>query len=164
MNDIINPFKDIKRIQITDIIKNNNRNLFPNSLQVGSGIKMLRVDPDGLWLGGKKFSSATFKVDMSGALTASSIVLSGGSSSITGVTITGGTLQTATSGQRIVISNNKIIAYNSLNTVLFELLNTSTEVVKYYASGTKRAQTLYELTGNSADIIYIEIEIGRAHV
>jgi hypothetical protein len=115
-------------------------------LQVGFGEDVFRADRQGIWLGAEKFADAPFSVDMQGNVVALSLDLSGylqigealgdtqtsigagGLSAITanigaitagtisGVTITGGTLQTATSGRRIKISSspaNKIEFYDA---------------------------------------------------
>lgn len=64
----------------------------------GADATSFHVDIDGnLWLGAATFAAAPFKVANTGSLT-----VTGGS--ITGTLITGGTLQTATFGARVVIS------------------------------------------------------------
>lgn len=75
------------------------------SLQVGFGSKVLRVDRDGLWLGSDHFADAPFRVDMQGNITASSLSLPyvpiGGALSdvgvgnITGTYIANGAITTA---------------------------------------------------------------------
>lgn len=102
------------------------------SLQVGFGSKVLRVDQDGLWMGAEDFASAPFSVDMDGNMTADSLDLSGylqvGDSltdlqpligdlsdidndlgtitagNLIGLTVTGGTVQTSSSGARVVMN------------------------------------------------------------
>jgi hypothetical protein len=103
-------------------------------MQIGSGTSVFRGDQSGIWLGSDKFATAPFSVDMNGNCTASSIVLTGYTTSsdvttiigntvdtgyvnalnitagsvaaedITGTTITGKTIRTASSGQRVVMS------------------------------------------------------------
>lgn len=75
------------------------------SLQVGFGSKVMRVDRDGLWLGSDHFSDAPFKVDMAGNITATTLSLDyvplGGSladigiGNITGTYIASGSITTA---------------------------------------------------------------------
>lgn len=106
------------------------------SLQVGFGSKVLRVDRDGLWLGSDQFADAPFKVDMQGNITASSLSLPyvpiGGALSdvgvgnitgtyiangaittakltataIDGMTITGALIRTSSSSTRVELSSS----------------------------------------------------------
>ena len=79
---------------------------------------------------------------------------------ITGSTITGGTVQTATSGERIVMTSNTLKAYDSSDTVLFSLLNSTLESLKLYSDVNRRAMTLYENTNAAADVIYMIMGAG----
>jgi len=47
------------------------------ALQIGQGSKVFRGDESGIWLGGKKWADAPFRVDMLGNLVASSATFSG---------------------------------------------------------------------------------------
>lgn len=42
------------------------------NLQIGTGAKVMRADPSGLWLGANKWADAPFRVDMEGNVVASS--------------------------------------------------------------------------------------------
>jgi len=67
----------------------NNPSIHGGTLVTGSGNKVLKFTPtDGLWLGNTKFSSAPFRVTMEGALTASSLTITG--ASIDGTSTIGG--------------------------------------------------------------------------
>ena len=69
----------------------NNPSIHGGTLVTGSGNKVLKFTPtDGLWLGNTKFSSAPFRVTMEGALTASSLTITG--ASIDGTSTIGGRL------------------------------------------------------------------------
>jgi hypothetical protein len=82
------------------------------SIDIGSGATSWHVDSAGnMWAGNAAFASAPFRVSNAGALTASSGTFSGTLSAaggtlgtITSGTITGATVQTATSGQRVEIT------------------------------------------------------------
>lgn len=122
----------------------------------GSDTSSFHVDIDGnMWLGNASYNSAPFKVSSGGALTASGVTVSGQinassgtfSGSITSTaTITGGTIQTASSGQRIVLSgtafnlyaagsgDTSTITFNPASTSNYGLI-TSTGAVKISAQG-----------------------------
>ena len=118
-----------------------------NSFQIGYGERVMRADSSGLWMGAEKFVDAPFSVDMEGNMIATSLTLSGylqvgeamqdviddasfnelsdlendlGSitaGSITGVTLTGNTIRTSSSGARVEITgaDDRIDWYNSSN-------------------------------------------------
>lgn len=76
------------------------------TLQVGFGGRVLRVDRNGIWLGSEKFADAPFKVDMNGNITATSLDLSNfleigealgdiGAGNITGTYIANGAIITS---------------------------------------------------------------------
>jgi hypothetical protein len=74
----------------------------------------------GIYAGGQNPASSPFSVDLQGNLRASSAVITGNitsGSTITGAIINGGTLQTAQSGQRVIISASTLggFAGNSIN-------------------------------------------------
>lgn len=75
-------------------------------------------------------------------------------------TITGGTVQTASSGQRLVLASNQLKVYDSSNTTLLEILGSTSETLKTYSDGTRRAVTLFENTDATADVLYIEMGAG----
>ena len=138
------------------------------SLQVGFGSKVMRVDRDGLWLGGADFATAPFKVDMSGNITAATLDLSGFLSvgealadvqadifdlsdidtdlgtiyagNLIGITVTGGTIQTSSSGARVTItgSDDNIRIYDSSNNERMRL--DQDEFFFYDASGNTRGK------------------------
>ncbi len=94
----MNPFTDIQLIETEQ--KDVSVNGRFNSLLIGAGDNAFRVDRQGIWLGANNFEDADFSVDMNGTVNL-----------IDGI-ITGGTIQTATSGARIVINGNDIILYD----------------------------------------------------
>lgn len=77
-----------------------------------------------------------------------------------GATITGGIIQTAESGTRIVLSSNTLITYNSSNQITFEINNGVDQTLLCYSDGDKRALTLFENTNAAADVLYIEMGAG----
>lgn len=65
------------------------------TITIGSGNAVFKADSNGIYLGNATFSSAPFRVDTAGALTASNVSITGGS-----ITITSGSTQTSiSSGQ-----------------------------------------------------------------
>lgn len=137
----INPYKDQDVDNLELPVNENGR--FGNTnlgnlreVQIGAGNTVFRGDKSGIWLGSSKFATAPFSVDMDGNVIASSIVLSGYTTSsdvttiigdtvttsyvnalsitagsvaaedITGTTITGKTVRTASSGQRVQMSGS----------------------------------------------------------
>jgi hypothetical protein len=84
----------------------------------------------------------------------------GAAFNIYGATVTAGTIQTATSGTRIVMTADTLITYSASNATIFQLNVGTTEVLNIYSDGTKRAITLFENTSATADILYIEMGAG----
>ncbi|PIR59562.1 MAG: hypothetical protein COU68_04915 [Candidatus Pacebacteria bacterium CG10_big_fil_rev_8_21_14_0_10_45_6] len=114
-------------------------------LQVGFGAKVFRVDRDGMWAGAENFASAPWRVDWDGNMTANSVTLTGylaigealgdtqtsigagglsaisanigaiTAGSITGITITGGTVRTSSGSTRVEMNgtDNSIYHYQS---------------------------------------------------
>ncbi len=72
------------------------------TLAIGSSNNIFKADANGIYLGNATFASAPFRVNMAGALVATSAIITG-------------TIQTASSGQRILIdgANNLIRFYDS---------------------------------------------------
>jgi hypothetical protein len=78
---IIDPFTNISLIPVEDNSSETNGSTFLSdlrSLNIGEGSNVFRADKAGIWLGSDKFSTAPFSVSMAGAVTASSIILTGG--------------------------------------------------------------------------------------
>lgn len=71
------------------------------NLVIGSGDLSFRADKKGIWLGAAEFESASFRVDMQGNLV------------VVGGTITGGIIQTANTGQRVVMDTSGILKFYS---------------------------------------------------
>lgn len=105
---IINPYDDYQStpMESADGAAGNSLLGRVQSLQVGFGSKVLRIDRQGLWMGAEDFPSAPFSVDMDGNMTALSLDLSGylqvgealsdiGAGNITGTYIANGTITTA---------------------------------------------------------------------
>lgn len=123
----------------------------------GSDASSFHVDANGnMWLGNATYGpSAPFRVSNAGALTATGVTVSGQINASSGTfsgnitstaTITGGTLQTASSGQRIVLSGTSFnlyaagsgdtstITFNPATTTNYGLI-TSTGAIKVSAQG-----------------------------
>lgn len=123
----------------------------------GADATSFHVDSSGnMWLGAATFSaSPPFKVTSAGALTATGVTVTGQINASSGTfsgnitstaTITGGTLQTASSGQRIVLSGTSFnlyaagsgdtstITFNPATTTNYGLI-TSTGAIKVSAQG-----------------------------
>jgi hypothetical protein len=111
------------------------------TILIGSGNSAFRADTNGIYLGNSTFASAPFRVDLSGNVYASGVYINGhletGTGSIiNGVyidsidagkinvgTLTGFTMQTAASGQRVVISNaDQVKFYDSNGTLSGSIL------------------------------------------
>lgn len=82
--------------------------------QIGNGNAVWRADKRGMWLGAKRWEDAPFRVNMNGDIV--SITLSS-------ETVTARRVQTADTGQRVVIDDvsNTIRFYNSANALILEL-------------------------------------------
>jgi len=75
---IINPYEDyeVPQMEQADGVYGNDLLGRVQSLQVGFGTKVLRIDRDGLWMGSEDFATAPFSVDMDGNMSATSLDLS----------------------------------------------------------------------------------------
>lgn len=83
-----------------------------STFTVATGSNTIRADSSGLYVGSSAFSTAPFRVSLSGSVTATDVTMTG-NSTITGGIITGGTIRTAASGSRIELSGNVLTTYNS---------------------------------------------------
>jgi hypothetical protein len=108
-----------------------------NSVGVGTGSKVFRADPSGIWLGAAEFASAPFRVDMQGNATLNSVTVSGYVEDVAG------TYTSASSGARVQLLpdfNTGILAYNSSNAKVFEVLvggtNSGDVTLGNYGGGT----------------------------
>lgn len=168
-NKIIDPYTNIPYATLNDATSPETPSSSPQNfaelldareLNVGQGgNNVLRFDKQGLWLGAKKFANAPFRVNMQGSVVATSIVLSGYTTSgdvttiigntvttgfvnalsivagsvdaedITGNTITGKTLQTGTSGIRVLINASGLVGqisfFDSGNNYVGSMFGTS---------------------------------------
>ena len=145
MNESINIVDPYENYDFTEEVTPENLDFLETvqSLQVGFGSKVLRVDRDGLWLGAEDFASAPFSVDMEGNVTADTIDLSGflqvgdalsdvqsdifdlsdidsdlgyiTAGTLVGIEVRGSLIRTSTSGARVEIdgSNDRIEIYDS---------------------------------------------------
>ena len=96
---ILQPFVNIPTATMEDKPQGTNFINDLRELNVGQGgSNSYRVDKNGIWLGGKTLETAVFSVDMGGILTATGVKISG--------TITGGIIQTATTGLRVRMSSS----------------------------------------------------------
>jgi hypothetical protein len=76
------------------------------TIVIGSGASSFNVDEFGnMWLGNASFASAPFRVSAAGDVTASSLTL-------TNATITSSSFNTATSGNRVILSGSTITIYS----------------------------------------------------
>lgn len=102
----ISVFKDLEVAPAQEMPQGNRQLNKVETLQVGYGSKVLRVDRDGIWLGAEKFADAPFSVDMEGNITATTLNLSGylevgealgdiGAGNITGTYIANGAIITS---------------------------------------------------------------------
>lgn len=114
-------------------------------------------------------SSRSFQTLMALTLVAQNIYIYSGtmkSPNIIGGIITGGTIRTAASGQRIVLSNNKFIAYDSSGNPLVTILDGTSEMIKTYAAGSIGAITLidsnYGGSASTADVLSITVNQGSS--
>lgn len=91
--------------------------LIGGTIAIGSGNNIFKADSNGIYLGNAVFGSAPFSVSMTGNMTATSATITGtiSSSIITGSTIIGGAIKTASTGARIELSNNSLKTYNASN-------------------------------------------------
>ncbi len=97
------------------------------TLSIGSGNSIFKATASGIQLGHNTFSSAPFRVDMSGNLTATSATITGALTTGAGSalnldyvnagTLTGRTVRTAASGSRVLMdgSDNTLKIYDSSN-------------------------------------------------
>jgi len=116
---------------------------FSGTISIGSSNSIFKADLNGIYLGSSTFASAPFRVDMAGNLTATSVTISGlavgtnvavGSQSIynaldiiagsveaeniTGTTITGKTVQTSSSGIRVILAPTEA-GYDENDSIVF---------------------------------------------
>lgn len=148
---IIDPYEnyDIVPQSDADGVKGNDFLNAVKSLQVGFGNQVLRVDRQGLWLGNADFTSAPFKVDMSGNATATSFSISGyvpvggaladvGVGNITGTYIASGSITTAklsaTAIDGMTITGARVRTSSGSTRVQ---MNESTNALEVYQSGVK---------------------------
>lgn len=149
---IIDPYEnyDIVPQSDADGIKGNDFLNAVKSLQVGFGNQVLRVDRQGLWLGNADFTSAPFKVDMSGNATATSLSISGyvpvggaladvGVGNITGTYIASGSITTAklsaTAIDGMTITGARVRTSSGSTRVQ---MNESTNALEVYSANVKR--------------------------
>ena len=167
MNESINIVDPYENYDFTEEVTPENLDFLETvqSLQVGFGSKVLRVDRDGLWLGAEDFASAPFSVDMEGNVTADTIDLSSYlqvgdalgdlqadifdladidndlgyivAGTLVGVEVRGSLIRTSTSGARVEIdgSTDNIEIYDSGGVKRMELDND--ELQFYNSSGTE---------------------------
>ena len=98
------------------------------SLAIGEGSKVFRGDQSGIWLGAEKFADARFKVDMTGALTATSVTITGYVEDVGGTYVSTETAAAAKI-QLLPDANTGIVAYESDGTTkVFEVVVGGTNV------------------------------------
>jgi len=81
------------------------------TIAIGTGNNIFKADANGIYLGNATFANAPFKVNMAGALVATSATITGAiqsGSTIDGTTITGSTLRTGTSGANVYIESSRL--------------------------------------------------------
>lgn len=98
---VIDPFSNVSDSQVQGTMYGSELNNI-DTLQAGTGDKVMRADSQGLWLGASEFADAPFKVDMDG-----NVVMASGS--ISGYVAIGGSASDVNSGAT-TISGSKITA------------------------------------------------------
>lgn len=120
------PFVDVsEKSFITDTPQGQGNTTF-SSVGIGTGSKVFRADSSGMWLGASEFANAPFRVDMNGNVTMTSASIGGYVEEI------GGNYTSATgTGARVQLlpdANTGIVAYDSGNTKVFEVVVGGTNV------------------------------------
>jgi len=103
------------RVTMSGSATANDLTLTGGLFNIGTGTNTLQFNTtNGLFLGSTAAASAPFKASMSGSVTATDITMTG-NSTITGGIITGGTIRTAATGERIELTAGRLASYNSSN-------------------------------------------------
>lgn len=122
----MNPFVDVSEQTFLVETPQGQGNTTFNSVGIGTGSKVFRADSSGMWLGAAEFANAPFRVDMLGNATLNSVTVSGYVEDV------GGTYTSASgTGARVQLlpdANTGIVAYNSSNAKVFEVLVGGTNV------------------------------------
>jgi hypothetical protein len=107
------------------------------AINIGEGTQVMRADQSGLWLGAADFANAPFKVDMTGAMTATSVTITGYVEDV------GGQYDSAASGARVRIlpdanTGIQIVDATSTNVFLAEVggTNVGDITIGDYSGGT----------------------------
>lgn len=176
---IINPYEDyeVPQMEQADGVYGNDLLGRVQSLQVGFGTKVLRIDRDGLWMGSEDFATAPFSVDMDGNMSATSLDLSDYlqvgealddlqsdifdlsdinddlgtivAGTLVGLTVIGGTVKTSNTGSRVEMDGNSdSLKIYSGTTKRMEL---DADELRFYDSGGSEASTVHA-NGNALDI------------
>ena len=122
----MNPFVDVTEQTFTVETPQGQGNTTFNSVGIGTGSKVFRADSSGIWLGAAEFGNAPFRVDMQGNATLNSVTVSGYVQEIGGTYTTAS--GTAARVQLLPNANTGIIAYDSSNAKVFEVLVGGTDV------------------------------------
>jgi hypothetical protein len=123
-NDVPRPIESLGNGQVNgqDVLTN------INTMQIGQGSQVFRGDQSGIWLGAATFADAPFSVDMSGAVIATSLSLSGVVESVGG-TYTSTETAAAAKVKLLPDANTGMVAYASDGTSkVFEILIGGTNV------------------------------------
>lgn len=158
------------------------------SMEVGFGSRVLRIDRTGMWLGAADFASAPFSVDMNGNMVATSLGLSNYlqvgdaladvqgdifdladidtdlgvilAGTLIGVEVRGSLIRTSTSGGRVEIDDttDNIEIYDTGGTKRVELDND--EILFFNSSGAERGG----ITANTTEIYVTANNGGNLHL
>jgi len=119
------------------------RGTFKGSITIGTGNNVFKADgATGIWLGHADFASAPFKVGIDGSATATNLTIVGG-------VITGSTIQTAASGERMVMNSNGIISYSGAvkEGVVIEKGPYGYGALQFYQNGNLMGELMYNNAG-----------------
>lgn len=132
---------------------------FTGSISIGSGDSIFKADSNGIYLGNATFASAPFRVNMSGALTATNATITGAitatSGSFTGsITSTSGTIggwtigSTTLSGSNVVLDSGGMILMGSSATNVAFVMSDGVPYISFMLSSSVKALLSATSAGN----------------
>lgn len=112
---------------------------FSGSISIGSGDNIFKADSNGIYLGNATFASAPFRVNMSGALTATNATITGTITSTSG-TIGGWTIGSTTlSGSNVVLDSGGMILMGSSATNVAFVMSGGVPYISFMLSSSVKA-------------------------
>lgn len=121
---------------------------FSGSISIGSGDNIFKADSNGIYLGNATFASAPFRVNMSGALTATNATITGSITSTSG-TIGGWTIGSTTlSGSNVVLDSGGMILVGNSSTNVSLLMSGGSPYLSFMLSGSVKALLSATSAGN----------------